>query len=295
MSEEKKYKCGIIGSSGMVGSCLRKYFEKKSNYELYLYDKGQNVGSMEEINKADFIYVCVPTPYDDELGCDTRIVDDVISKIIGKKIIIIKSTVTPGTTEKLQKVYPYHKILFNPEFLTEMTADQDMNYPDRQIIGYTDKSYTSAKDVLLQLPLAPLERIVPATAAEMIKYAGNCWFSTKVSYANQLYDLCEEIGIDYKTVLEGMAADKRIGRTHLKIFHKGYKGFGGACLPKDIKALLKLAEEKGVDLSVLKEVNAYNDKILKEQGLDPLNTDLGTKRVENEKSYSISKEIRIKK
>lgn len=291
----EKYKIGIVGSEGMVGGATKQYFQKKENYELFLYDK-RGVGSMEDINKADYIYVCVPTPYKE--GCDTSIVEEVLSELKDDKIVILKSTITPGTTDKLQKKFPKLKILFNPEFLTEVTADQDMSFPDRQIVGYTEESYTVAKEVLLQLPLAPFERIMPASEAEMVKYAGNCWFAVKVTYANQIFDLCEKVGIDYKTVLEGMSADKRIGRTHLKIVHKGYRGYGGKCLPKDSKALLHFANQNGVGSGILEEADIYNDGLLSEQGLDPLDTDKGQeneKRAKDELGYSSSKEIKIKK
>jgi len=282
-------KVGIIGI-GMVGGAVRRYFEKKPNYELFLYDKNKKMGSVEEVNKADFIYICVPTPYKEK--CDTSIVEEVISGIKGEKVIIIKSTVIPGTTERLQKQYEQHKILFNPEFLTEATADQDFSFPDRQIVGYTERSYNVAKDVLQQLPLAPFERIVPATVAEMIKYFSNAWFTVKVVFANQMYDLCQKLGIDYDLVRDGASADRRIGRTHLKIWHNGFRGAGGKCLPKDLKALLKLAEELEVDMPLLKSTDLYNDKLIKSQGLDPLNTDKDKPKKDNDPQWISGEEIK---
>lgn len=158
----------------------------------------------------------------------------------------------------------------NPEFLTELTADQDMCYPDRQILGYTKQSYNVAGDIMALLPLAPFERILPATEAEAVKYFGNTWFSTKVIFANQMYDLCQALGIDYDRVMEAGAADKRIGRTHLEIFHKGYRGFGGKCLVKDNRALIQLADSKGVDLKLHKIVEEINNELMKLQNIkDP--------------------------
>ena len=145
-----------------------------------------------------------------------------------------------------------------------------MCYPDRQIVGYTQKSFNVAKDVLQLLPLAPFERILPATETETVKYFGNTWFSTKVIFANQIYNLCQKLGINYDRVKDAAAADKRIDRTHLQVWHKGKRGYSGACLPKDIKALIRFAEEKGVDLKLHKTVDEINDKLLKEQGItDP--------------------------
>jgi len=255
-----KNKIGICGSLGMVGGATKRWFQKQPDCELYLYDKNGE-GSMEEINKAGFIFVCVPTPTNEKGECDTSIVEEVVSQIKGSKTIIIKSTVIPGTTQGLQEEYPQHRFLFNPEFLTEETADNDMEHPDRQIVGFTLESYPIAEDVMLILPLAPHERLMLASEAEMIKYFANCWFATKVIYANQMYDLCKILNIDYNTVKEGSASDKRIGRTHLEIFHKGSRGYGGKCLPKDIKAIIGLAEKVGVDMPLLKEVDGYNTKL----------------------------------
>jgi len=257
----KKSKIGIIGI-GMVGGALNCYFNSIGIKPL-LYDKYNGSGSAEEINKADIIFVCVPTPYDNKKGFGLSAVEDALRFIKNKKIIVIKSTVLPGTTEKLQKKYPQHKVLFNPEFLTEVTADQDMCYPDRQIIGYTKKSYNISRDILQILPLAPFERIIPATEAEMIKYFGNAWFGVKVVFANQMYDLCQALKIDYNRVMECAAADKRIGRSHLEIFHKGYRGYGGKCLPKDIKSLIQKGNELGVDLKLLKITEKINNQLLK--------------------------------
>jgi UDPglucose 6-dehydrogenase len=262
----KNFRIGIIGV-GMVGGALRKYFEGKG-LGLSLYDTGRNLGSIEEINQADVIFICVPTPFNKEKGFDLSCVENANRCISGSKIIVIKSTVLPGTTEKLQLEHPQHKFLFNPEFLTELTADQDMHFPDRQVIGYTKKSYDVAKDILQILPLAPFERMMPATEAEMVKYFGNTWFSAKVIFANQMYDLCQKLGINYEKVKEAAAADKRIGRTHLEIFHKGYRGYGGKCLPKDIKSLIRFAEENEVDLRLHKVVEEINKKLLEDQGIE---------------------------
>lgn len=253
-------KIGIIGSCGMVGGSMKRYFQKQQDCELYLYDKSGE-GSMEEVNKAGFIFVCVPTPTDEKGNCDTSIVEEVVSQIKGSKTIIIKSTVVPGTTDSLQEKYPQHRFMFNPEFLTEETRDNDMEHPDRQIIGFTQESFTIAEDVIMLLPLAPHERLMPAKDAEMVKYFANCWFATKVIYANQMYDLCKKLGVDYNNVKEGSSSDKRIGRTHLDIFHKGSRGYGGKCLPKDIKAIIGLSERLGVDMTLLKEVDGYNTKL----------------------------------
>ena len=266
----EKIKVGIIGI-GMVGGALRKYFEAKDNYDLRCYDSFKGIGSLERVQEMDYIYLCVPTPHVPGKGCDTSIVESVIESFTVKdKVIIIKSTVLPGTTDMLQSLFPEQRFLFNPEFLTEVTADNDMCFPDRQVMGYTDQSFTAAKDVLLQLPLAPYEKIVPAIVAEMLKYAGNTWFSVKVAKNNELYDLAMKIGFtedEWEQVVSGLAADKRVERTHLTIVHKGKRGYSGKCLPKDAKGLIEFAKKNGISMPVLEAANDYNDELLRSQGL----------------------------
>lgn len=255
----------------MVGGAMVRYLQKKEGLEIFTYDKGKNEGSPDEINKAEVVFVCVPTPYlKDGTGFDLSYVEQTLSWLNGEKVVVIKSTVLPGTTEMLQKKYPQHKLLMNPEFLTEETADQDMMYPDRQIVGYTEKSHDVAGDLMQLLPLAPFERMLPSTEAELVKYFGNTWFSVKVSFANQMYDLCRALGTDYDRMVEAAAADKRIGRTHLNVFHKGYRGYGGKCLPKDTKAIIQLANSKGVDLKLHKAAEDINADLMKQQNIgDP--------------------------
>lgn len=264
----KDLRAGIVGV-GMVGGALANYFEKAGR-KPFVYDTHKNLGSKEEVNQADVVFVCVPTPFrKDGQGFDlTHVKEHTLPWLEGEKIVVIKSTVLPGTTEELQKEFPQHKFLFNPEFLTELTADQDMTYPDRQIIGYTKESYAVAGDVMRLLPLAPYERLMPATEAEMVKYYGNTWFSVKVTFANQMYDLCKKLGIDYDTVKEAAAADKRIGPTHLEVMHKGYRGYGGKCLPKDIRALIQFGGSVGVDLKLHKVAEEINNKMMEEQGIE---------------------------
>ncbi|MBP9748728.1 hypothetical protein KBD18_00835, partial [Patescibacteria group bacterium] len=161
-----KYSVGIMGT-GMVGGSLKRYFES-AGVTPHTYDKGKEEGSIADVNQADVIFICVPTPYDEAAGgFDLSYVREALDAVKGEKIVVLKSTIVPGTTAELQNAYPHLKLLYNPEFLTEQTADQDMKFPDRQIVGATEKSFTVAADVLAMLPLAPFERVVTSTAAEM--------------------------------------------------------------------------------------------------------------------------------
>lgn len=269
-----KDKIAIVGI-GMVGGAVAKIFDNP-----IIYDPPKGIGSVEELNEADIVFVCVPTPYIQGKGCDTSLVEETLSLLKPKivkdiapesyedleipqaKIVVIKSTIIPGTTYKLQAKFPQHKIIFNPEFLTEESADQDMKFPERQIIGTTPNSYNIARKIMKLLPLAQEEYIVPAHIAEFAKYACNTWFATKVAKNNELYDIYRTYtgdDKDFDKVIDCISGDKRIGRSHLQVWHKGSRGYGGKCLPKDMKAYLEFAKELKVNTPISISVDKYND------------------------------------
>jgi UDPglucose 6-dehydrogenase len=275
-------KLGIIGV-GWVGAQLKRWFEEGKGYkagiDLMLYDIDPKKCA-GDINQAEIIFVAVPTPRNRETGaCDTSIVKDAVSKVKGEKIIVLKSTIPPGTTEAIQKQYPQHKLLFNPEFLSESRAWEDMIRPDRQIVGFTEKSMDVAGHVLALLPKAPFmspwgvgtykQTRITATEAEIIKYAGNVYFAQKVNWANALAKVAEKLGVDYESIRKGMSADFRIGDSHLDVNHGGYRGFGGFCFPKDLSAFMIFAQEQGLhDVhNLLKSHWDFNGNLLSEQGL----------------------------
>ena len=258
-----------IMGTGMVGGAMHKYF-KSVNLEVGLYDPPKGLNDKDVLKNAEAIFIAVPTPfYLDGTGFDESFLHDAIQAIpVPDKTLVIKSTVLPGTTDQLQATYPQHRLLFSPEFLTEVTADFDMAHPNRQIVGFTPQSRRDAEMVLGLLPRAPFEKIVTAKTAEMIKYFTNAFFALKVAYANQMFDLCQQLGIEYDTVKECAQAEPMVGKTHLEIFHKGYRGYGGKCLPKDTRAVIQLADKLAADLTVLKAAEAYNNALSQSQGLD---------------------------
>lgn len=255
--------------TGMVGGALDRYL-KSIGTEAGLYDPPKGLADQDILAQADVIFVAVPTPYYlDGSGFDDSFLHQAIQAIpMADKTIVLKSTITPGTTESMQAKYPEHRFLFNPEFLTETTADFDMVHPNRQIVGYTPQSRKDAELVMGMLPRAPFEKIIPAKTAELIKYFGNAFYALKVAYANQMYDLCQKLGVDYDQVKECAQAEPMVGKTHLEIFHKGYRGYGGKCLPKDTRAIIQLADKLGIDLSLLKAAENYNNPLGTSQGLD---------------------------
>ena len=258
---QKKLKIGIIGI-GMVGGAVKNWFQKQK-YPLSLYDKYKKIGSIEEVDKADVVFICVSTPYHKRSGYDDSAVLESLKNLTGKKVVVIKSTILPGSTEKFQEKFPQYKILFNPEFLVAKTAVKNFLNPKRQVVGFTKKSKNVARKILDILPKAPYQEIIPSPEAEMVKYFGNAFLSTKVIFANQIYDLCKKLGIDYNIVKTIASYDPRIGSSHLDVSHDGYCGYSGACFPKDMKSLLQLARNKKVNLKLLISADEINEGLIK--------------------------------
>jgi len=259
---------GIIGY-GYVGKAVDFGFKPKN--KIFIHDKYLSSLTLKEVVKnSDIIFICVPTPMDHKYTCiDLSIVEEVVKNTIdlAKKfkkepIITIKSTVIPGTTRALGKKFNWSKISFNPEFLTEANYLHDFVNADRIIVG-SDHALVTQKVVDLyrgSFPNTPIFQTDPTTA-EMVKYMANTYLATKVVFANEMYDLCQSLGINYTEVKKMVVADKRIYDSHLDITTQ--RGFGGKCFPKDAVALLGLAEKMGVELSILKKAWEKNLKIRK--------------------------------
>ncbi len=258
-----------IMGTGMVGGALDRYF-KTQNIEAGLFDPPKGLADTSVLAAADVVFIAVPTPYYlDGSGFDESFLKNAVEAIPESgKTIVLKSTILPGTTNDFQTRYSQHRFLFNPEFLTETTADRDMQSPNRQIVGYTEQSRKDAELVMGLLPRASFEKIIPAKEAELVKYFGNAFYALKVAYANQMFELAEKLGIEYDLVKECAKAEPWMGTHHWEIFHKGYRGYGGKCLPKDTRAIAHLAERAGIDLSLLKAAEAYNNAICETQGLN---------------------------
>lgn len=249
---------GIIGA-GIVGGSLLAYLRAEGR-DVRVFDPPKGHASIDALDDADVVFICVPTPYTAR-GFDDSFLLDAVARVRGPKTVVIKSTVLPGTTDLLQERYPRHRFMFNPEFLREATAYDDFVNPDRQIVGYTAASASQAPRVMRLLPRAPFERICPASEVEMAKYAANSFLAVKVSYANEVFDLCQRMKIDYPHVRDIVAADVRIGGSHMDVFDSGYRGYGGKCLPKDSKSLLDLARSMGIDMEVLRAADRTNARL----------------------------------
>jgi len=271
-----KINVGIIGQ-GYVGSALKEGF--KSFYRIETYDKYRHdlstCKSLKDLSqKAEIIFVCVPTPMQKDGRCDLSIIHEVVSAIDTCKnnnILVIKSTIPPGTTSMLNKEYGHIQAVFNPEFLTEANFIDDFKNQSKIIIGGPRPASTKVKNLYRKVfPETPLIKTGSDTA-EMVKYFTNCFLMTKVSFANEIKQICEKIGVDYDKVVEYGLYDKRLGRSHFSVpGPDGKSGFGGSCFPKDINALIKVAENLNIEATVLKSVWKKNLEVRPEKDWERL-------------------------
>ena len=262
---------GIIGQ-GFVGNAVYQKF--KNYYDVLTNDLDENksTATLENLTQmCSTIFLCLPTPMKSDGKCDTSILEKVLDTIDlltdnleTKKTIVIKSTIPPGTTEKFNKRYESLDIVFNPEFLTERNAVEDYNNQDRIILGGPRPSTTELKQIFSKVfPKAHIIK-TDSTHAEMVKYLTNSFLSTKVSFANEIYQLCDKLNIDYDKVVEYATYDERLGKSHWNVpGHDGDFGFGGHCFPKDLAALLHLSVELGTINNVLLATSNTNDEVRK--------------------------------
>ena len=257
-------KIGIVGQ-GYVGTAVKEVFSKHYNVETYDLDKDKcSVDYLEDIVElSNIIFVCVPTPMKKDGSCDTSIVeavvkdinDMVVSRNVSGRIVAIKSTIPPGTTNRLNKECHNISVIFNPEFLTEANFIDDFKNQNRIIIGGERPSTTKLRQVYsLAFPNVKIVKTGSITA-EMVKYFTNTFLATKVSFANEMKMICDGLNIDYDKVVEYSTYDERLGKSHWAVpGPDGKLGFGGSCFPKDLNALIKTAEELDIFTNVLNSV-----------------------------------------
>lgn len=256
---------GIIGQ-GFVGNAIYQKFKNYYNVLTFDLDNSKcNSTEKELINNSEVIFVCLPTPMNEDGSCNIDIVESVIKKINDTskgKIVVIKSTIAPGTTDRLNSKYENITIAFNPEFLTERNAIEDYENQNRIILGGPRTATTKLKQVFSKVfPKAEIIK-TDSTHAEMVKYLINTFLSVKVSFANEIYQLCGKLSIDYDKVVEYATHDERLGNSHWSVpGHDGDFGFGGHCFPKDLSALISLTNELDTLNNVLNATKKTNDLV----------------------------------
>lgn len=295
---------GIIGSSGFVGTAIKEGL--KHAFSMYCYDKkrydiiekySNDENSVIKMPKCPFrflvekvdgpIFICVPTPMNKNGSCNISIVESVVKSLSdaskdleNKPTTVIKSTVIPGTTDQLDDKFDNVNVIFNPEFLTERSAIQDFKNMKHTIIG----GRRPASNILKQMYQVAYPNIgitkTSSTIAEMIKYMTNCFLATKISFANEIYQICEALDIDYDKVVEyATLNDQRLGTSHWSVpgptpssdgSNKLLPGFSGACFPKDLNALISHACNLGVDPKVMQAAWEKNLEVRPEKDWENL-------------------------
>jgi len=282
-----KKSIAVIGQ-GFVGGSLTTVFAERG-FDVYVYDKvgkyvkgalpshgdpvagypssiSELIGDNEEGGTPDFskvYFVCVPTPMFEDGSADLSIVESVLAELAsvpGERIAVVKSTVPPGSVETWNKKFldSELRIVFNPEFLTEANALDDMRNQNRIILGGPRPWINTVKQVFQSaFPKVPIIK-TSSTTAEMIKYLTNNFLSVKVAFANEMAQICEALdksglNVDYDKVVEYSKYDKRLGDSHWAVpGPDGHRGYGGSCFVKDINAMIYVSNALGVDAKIMK-------------------------------------------
>ena len=262
------YKVGIVGL-GHVGSCMQELFP-----DAITYDEPKHIGERSAINDCDFVFVCVPTPQAEDGHCDTTIVEDVLTWLDPKQIIIIRSTIPVGFTDHCNikkrmlsdNSVDTARVIFQPEYYGETVAHPFANPHNRSWITLGGALSDTTKVADLYQTVFTSELIinqVDARTAELAKYMENAFYATKVTFCNQFYDLARALNVDFHKLTETWLLDPRIGRSHTDVYPSN-RGYAGACLPKDVSAIISQGDMVGVDLSLLKAAQEYNTKLRKD-------------------------------
>ena len=268
-------KVGIVGN-GFVGSAVAFGFSAQTgcHAQVMIYDIDQSKSQhtlSEVLNESDYIFVSVPTPASSDGTINLEIVFDVFKEInlLNKRdnVILLRSTVLPGTTRKLAEAYKNLNIVFNPEFLTGRSAKHDFINQARFILGGS-KASTNKTANLYRWRFGDSVPIIQTDyeTSELIKYMNNCFFATKVSFLNEMYQIAQKSGADWNVAIDGFVRDGRIGHSHLQVPGPDRKfGFGGSCFPKDVQAMVAYAQSLEISPDVLKGVWAKNLEVRPEQ------------------------------
>ena len=273
-----KQKIGIIGN-GFVGSAVRYGFSPNvgCDAEVKVYDKDPNKSTdkLSDVINSDIIFLSVPTPSNLDGSMNIDIVDRALTDIDEygtNAVILLRSTVVPGTTRELQDKYPNLRLVFNPEFLTERSANFDFINQDRVILGGDINDVEVAEDLFKSRFGSTLSILkTNYETAELIKYMTNTFFATKISFLNDMKLIADKSGVIWEDAVDGFIRDGRVGHSHLNVpGHDGKYGFGGSCFPKDIQALINFGKELGVEMSVLEGAWKTNLKVRPERDWENL-------------------------
>lgn len=268
----KNQKIGIIGN-GFVGGAL--YEGMRHTNECYVYDVNEEkcISSIEDVAACGFIFICTPTPMSNDGAVEMKYVNSAIESLleysIEGSILIVKSTVQPGTCRTLQGKYDI-PVISNPEFLTERVAHQDFKYPRCIIIGGDTEYCNELKELYEQSIFSSNNKtnkpfkyyLTDSVTSELIKYTTNCFFSVKISFMNEMKQICSAAGGCWDELVEGFVSEGRVWPEHLNVpGHDGKLGFGGRCFPKDLSAMIKFAKQNDIKPTVLESAYIKNNEL----------------------------------
>jgi UDPglucose 6-dehydrogenase len=279
---------GVIGH-GYVGHAVEVFFHQFYNpqtsqydklFDVLIYDKAKpDLDTLEDVvKKSELIFVCVPTPMRRDGSCHTGIIESVLQDVantaesVGRDprsfVIIMKSTVYPGFTDKMKARFPKLRLLFSPEFLTEKNSIEDFEKCNRIFMGgdiedvrVAFKYYEARLYERLMYRQVVFAQCEPKVA-EMAKLYANGILATKILFSNEVFQVCQKLGIDYEEVRTLACLDERIGSSHTSVpGHDGQLGYGGHCFPKDLQNLRAVARQLGVDEKIFTAVIERNDEL----------------------------------
>ena len=253
-------KIGIIGL-GVVGSAINTGFEKLG-HEVLCHDLKLN-STVKDILPSEIVFLCVPTPQSDDGSCDTTIITSVLEELSAneyKGIVAIKSTVECGFTQQAINQFNNLTLCFVPEFLRERCAVDDfINNHNLLAVGTHDKFvFEKLVEAHGHYPKETV-RLKP-TEAEVLKYYNNVFAAYKIIFANIMSEVCDKLDCDYTTVKDAFVKFGRCKDTYLDV-NENLKGYGGMCLPKDVKAMTKLLEKLNIDFDTFKSIDKDNSKL----------------------------------
>jgi len=259
----------VVGALGVVGSAVAIYF-KSFGHDVILNDIVKKDGVCTDLTEClgneDFVFVCVPTPSNKDGSIDISIVENVTKQIAGishnkrhNPNVVYKSTVVPGTTRKMADILTSMckdaKVAFNPEFLRQKYALEDMMKPSRVVVGSDDIGFASAVMSLYEETDAPKFGVPSYEEAELIKYYANCYYAARISFFNQMKLLADYHGCNHDRLVDVVIKDKTVG---VHGSNPTGQSYGGACLPKDVSAITIHAKELGIYCDLLSSVSTIN-------------------------------------